>query len=747
MCISSKLLSHPHQTLQKHIDGVLEIALMLHRLKGGEETLEPIITTICKAHDFAKATSFFQAYIRGGEGSSLKNHGLLSALYAFSQLPVAYKLMGFLIVKKHHGDMEDANFEVQIRQQESQLVKQVQDIYLNNLEQVQEIYGIEVAQFLQVTTIKSLIREVIKSYRKGIPYTVAQSIELNYLYSLLLTGDKMQLIKGQFEISNKKYSANLVEAYKDKIIQALPTAVKQTDLFMMRQDLFTKLQLGLKKINVLEDYFLNIHVPTGGGKTILAYYAALDLAARKNGKGKTSQIIYALPFMSVIDQNYEVLEEILGEEHLSSQDILKYHSLTEVKYEDYTEYDARFLMDNWQSQIITTTFVQLFNTLFKFGDQGTVHRLYNLANAVVILDEVQAIPPKYYPMIKQVFQILGEVYHTTFILVSATLPILIETKPLIATSNMYFEAMNRITMKVHLKQPYQVEEFSEYLIDQIIAQEEKSFLIVLNTVSSAKQVAKTLQEGTSRRVILLTTEIYPKLRLQKIKEIKAAKEKLVIVSTQLIEAGVDIDLDIIYRDLAPFDCIQQAAGRANRNGGENKGIVHVVKLLNDSERPLANMIYSKVLLEITEGLLQKETYMESEFLEIATAYYEEIKRRSSTQIAEELSECLEKLAFASFREQFELIPKENYKEDVFICSDEEAEQLIVQLQEQEEFGYLELINIFRRLNQYRVGVSKKELNGERTIPCEMIERFHLQFIRREDYNEDEGIIRTHEMIF
>ncbi len=371
--------------------------------------------------------------------------------------------------------------------------------------------------------------------------------------------------------------------------------------------------------------FFSINVPTGSGKTFLAYYSALYFADKlKNLYGEQSQVIYSLPYMSIIDQNYDELINIIKfnqgiDEEPKDTEILKHHSLSEIKYEsdekEYKNYDARFCYDNWQSKIITTTFVQLFNTIFKIGDNSIAHRFYRIVNSIIILDEIQAVDEKYYSIIRAFFELLANKYNVKFIFVTATMPLLIGTHELVPGKKNYFENLNRIRICNHVEDDVSINDFKSILIEDIECRKDKSFLIVLNTIKSSKEIFEFIQNNTSRHCLYLSTEIYPKARLEKINLIKNCHVKFVVVSTQLIEAGVDIDLDIVYRDFSPLSSINQTAGRANRNGvGQDSSEVHIYRLKDDKKgHYFHNFIYPAFLTDITRDILKdKEIVQEKD---------------------------------------------------------------------------------------------------------------------------------------
>jgi CRISPR-associated endonuclease/helicase Cas3 len=181
-------------------------------------------------------------------------------------------------------------------------------------------------------------------------------------------------------------------------------------------------------------------------------------------------------------------------------------------------------------------------------------------------------------------------------------------------------------------------------------------------------------------ITYLSTHITPKERLERIRDIKEKKYK-VVVTTQLVEAGVDIDFDVVVRDIAPLDSINQASGRCNRNGN-NKGEVYIVVLKDDKNKKYASYIYNDgVLLNITEKILSgRDEIKEGEFLELIDHYYKETKEKKSQDVSRNLLEAVTRLRYDSEDEtisisDFKLIDEDYQKIDVFIELDERAEKI------------------------------------------------------------------------
>ena len=426
--------------------------------------------------------------------------------------------------------------------------------------------------------------------------------------------------------------------------------------------------------------------------------------------------------------------------------MIKFHSVTPIEYKGFEGYDARFCFENWQSKIISTTFVQLLNTIFKTGKNSIVNRFHRLANSVIILDEVQAIDEKYYKIISQFIEILSKEYNCYIILVTATMPIILDTIDLVEDKERYFRALNRIVIENHSETEVTLDEFKDIVLDDICENDDKSFLVVLNTVKSSKEVYNYIKENTDREIIYLSTEIYPKLRLEKIHKIKNSDKKYIVVSTQLIEAGVDIDMDIVYRDFAPLDSINQTSGRANRNGIGEMGIVKLYKIVGENNSRLCNYIYPRYLLNITEEILEdKDIIEEKDIYDCNLEYFSKVKKRLSNDKSDELLKLVDKLELKKFRDKFELIENDEFrKEDIIVNADEVTNSIINELLNEKHIDNIELKNKFSILRQYTVSVPTVDIEE---INDKEIQRYKIKYIDKEDYSEEEGILRKSQIIW
>ena len=299
-------------------------------------------------------------------------------------------------------------------------------------------------------------------------------------------------------------------------------------------------------------------VPTGGGKTVASMMFALQHAV----SNKMDRIIYVIPYTSIIEQNAQVFREILGNEN-----VLENHS--NVEYDGTEEFKAlQLAAENWDKPVIVTTNVQFFESFYA-NKSSKCRKLHNIANSVIIFDEAQMLPTNYLkPCIAAMDELLQK-YGVSIVLCTATQPALstffskkYAPTELCPRRDAQFSFFERVT--------YQTlgSVTEEDMINRL--QEEKQALCIVNTRKIAQRLYGRIQgEG----VFHLSTSMYPAHRrrtLQKIRERIAEKKRCIVISTSLVEAGVDLDFMSVYRELAGVDSIIQAAGRCNRNGTRDK---------------------------------------------------------------------------------------------------------------------------------------------------------------------------------
>jgi CRISPR-associated endonuclease/helicase Cas3 len=343
-------------------------------------------------------------------------------------------------------------------------------------------------------------------------------------------------------------------------------------------------------------------VPTGGGKTLASLRFALHHAQRWS----MERVIYVSPYISIADQNAQVVREVLEPKECDFASIvLEHHSnLTEEK----ESWRGSVLAENWDAPVVFTTAVQVLDALFGGGTRS-VRRLHALAKAVIIFDEVQTLPIRTIHLFNNAVNFLVEQCGASVVLCTATQPLLHQVDKskgamkqgteLMPNPPQLFRDLRRYETfdKTNKTGGWSAAEVSALAIDEM--RERGSCLVIVNTKRDAlaiyaqwKEQLKTLEEPMGEGCLVhLSTHMCPAHRLEALSRMKAALtplagKRVLCVSTQLIEAGVDIDFATVVRDLAGLDSIAQAAGRCNRNGERAIGRVHIVKMAQSLPKQL-----------------------------------------------------------------------------------------------------------------------------------------------------------------
>lgn len=324
-------------------------------------------------------------------------------------------------------------------------------------------------------------------------------------------------------------------------------------------------------------------VPTGGGKTLASLRFALH-HAKLHGMDR---VIYVIPFTSIIDQNADVVRGILEPEGVEPGSVvLEHHS--NLTPEEQT-WRGKMLSENWDAPVIYTTSVQFLETLFGAGTRGA-RRMHQLANAVLIFDEIQTLPLNCVHLFNNAINFLADQCGSTIVLCTATQPLLDqvdarkgairipEGNELMPDRKQLFDDLKRVEVTNRRKPGgWTMDEIASLALEE--ASRAGSCLVIVNT----KNAAQTLYHLSKERVVIpvyhLSTNMCPAHRKAILSEVRGKlerREPVLCISTQLIEAGVDVDFGAVIRCTAGLDSIAQAAGRCNRNGAWDVGQVHVV---------------------------------------------------------------------------------------------------------------------------------------------------------------------------
>ncbi len=352
-----------------------------------------------------------------------------------------------------------------------------------------------------------------------------------------------------------------------------------------------------------------LSVPTGGGKTLASLRFALHHALHH----KMDRVIYVIPFTSIIDQNADVVRHILEPANVPESHgriVLEHHGNLTPETQSWRE---KMLTENWDAPVIYTTTVQMLEALFGSGTRGA-RRMHQLANAVVVFDEIQTLPINCVHLFNNAIKFLTEQCGSTVVLCTATQPLLDivdqkkgalcipECNELMPDVKGLFDQLKRVEL-IYDRKPggWTNDEIAALALEE--AARAGSCLLIVNTKASAKKLYQLCKREARCPVFHLSTSMCPAHRKRILRVIRHRlkwDKATLCISTQLIEAGVDVDFGAVIRFVAGLDSIAQAAGRCNRNGKRATGLVHVV---NPKEENLGKLDAISIGRDKTERVL------------------------------------------------------------------------------------------------------------------------------------------------
>ena len=463
-------------------------------------------------------------------------------------------------------------------------------------------------------------------------------------------------------------------------------------------------------------------VPTGGGKTI----ASLAFALQHAVENQMDRVIYVIPYTSIIEQNAEVFREILGE-----QNVLENHY--NVDYESTEELKPMQLAsENWDKPVVVTTNVQFFESLFA-NKSSKCRKLHNIANSVIIFDEAQMLPTDYLKPCIAVMEELAANFGSSIVLCTATQPAL---SPFFQREMPVTELCPRVEEQFRFFERVTFQNVGTISEDELIEklQKEEQALCIVNT---KKRAQRLYQKMKGEGVFHLSTAMYPKHRrrvLDKIRQLVKDGKRCILISTSLVEAGVDLDFCTVYRQLAGVDSMIQAAGRCNREGkrAAQDSFAYLFQFEEKEYVPgqQLQIDVSKMLLSEGEDISSLhgiEKYFEA-------LYHFRGESLDKKKIFEEFKD--KRYNFAKAAKEFKLIEENTLT--VFISREEEAEELLWQIKHQ---GYTK--SGMRKAGQYCVQLYENDiekLRGAgmlRQVPGG-IENFY-ELVDSGQYSEEMGL--------
>ena len=551
------------QTLQDHLQVVASIAKHNARYFGAEE----LAYLVGLLHDLGKYTPEFQARLEGSPNKV--DHATAGAKVAAEILPEPfYKLISYAIAG-HHAGLANGINEGDGRSSLEARLKQTFGKELCRLDT--EAWRKE----LSLPEVNQLLPK-IQPHPDHANHGFQFAFLIRMIFSCLVDADFIDTDKFYKKLEAKPWLRGgypelgdlkcVFDAYlQDKSVNSKPTKVNQ-----LRQDILTT----ARKRSHLPPGLFTLTVPTGGGKTFSSMAFALDHALAHDMR----RIIYVIPFTSIIEQNAKVFREAFGE--LGESSVLEHHSNFDdrhIKNED-TQDKLKLAMENWDMPIVVTTAVQFFESLFA-DRPSRCRKLHNISGSVIILDEAQTLPLKFLKPVMAAIDELARNYGCSVVLCTATQPALCEpdfnkgfenVREIAPNPAQLFEELSLVSVS-HLG-----ELDDEKLSERI--QTNEQILTIVNNRRHAQSLFQELKEKKIEGVFHLTTLMCAAHRVQTLNGIRERlknNQPCRVISTSLIEAGVDVDFPCVMRAEAGLDSIAQAAGRCNRERLKTKEDSHV----------------------------------------------------------------------------------------------------------------------------------------------------------------------------
>jgi len=546
---------------EKHglLEHLLETATLAQSF-ASQENYKKLFYLTGLLHDLGKYQNEFQSYLKNGGKRGSVPHASWGAGYA--------RVLGFLetsfSIDGHHKGLPDNSSW----KYDTEPYKRGDVLYFEEIKKI----------FIAETNFDETATEKINL--SGFQ----REMFIRYLFSALIDSDWLSTEK--YFNPEKSILRETVKLPVDEMILKLESELskksKEGEINKLRNETLREV---LNKASFSPGFF-SLALPTGMGKTLTSLSWALR-HAKENG---LNRIIIVLPYINIIDQTAKIIKGILGEEM-----VLEHHSsyneeITEDETEDPLKKRKILACENWDYPIIVTTTVQFFESLFS-NKTSKCRKVHNIAEAVVIFDEVQTLPKEVLLPTLQMLKDVQATMKTSFLFCTATQPAfekrqgfagIEEIKKLIDAPELIYQKTKRVEyFLIKRLEPIDCDTLLEALI-----KENSPTLVILNTKKSALELFNHSRNiGNWEKRYHLSTSMCPSHRKEVIENIREdlnAKKNILVVSTQLIEAGVDFDFPVVFRAMAPLEAIIQSAGRCNREGklGKQGGKVFLFKLID-----------------------------------------------------------------------------------------------------------------------------------------------------------------------
>ncbi|WP_432776079.1 CRISPR-associated helicase Cas3' [Brevibacillus gelatini] len=610
------------QSVAEHLLGVKALAESI-----GEKIGVKHITGLAgMLHDMGKYTDEFKDYIikavenpgdapkRGSVDHSTAGGRLLYQKYHTGHPSrgswILAEVVGNAIIS-HHSYLHDFLNE----DLESPYLKRVRDKPLKEYDKSMQHF------FAEVISEQAFQQYVLRAIDELEAYLSKPSVENSesklmflskFVFSALIDADRTntRLFEENKQEETTPCRQALFHTYYERLMQKLHSYQEKEDAKTRINELRKELSDQCDNFAEKPSGIYTLSIPTGGGKTLASLRYALKHAIRENKK----HIIYVVPFTTIIEQNAEEVRKIL----MDDEHILEHHSnvIDDMRDDDEAQdgmmnaqQKLKLAKDNWDSPIIFTTMVQFLNVFYARGSRY-IRRLHNLCESVIIFDEVQKVPVSCVSLFNHALNFLKAYGHSSLILCTATQPALdfVERRleisadaEMIQNVDQVIEAFKRVEIVDKATgETFDTDKLADFITEKM--EEVHSILVVLNTKTVVKRLYRQM-ETLDIPLYHLSTSMCAAHRNRILEQVRGhlqREEKVVCISTQLIEAGVDVSFDCVIRSLAGLDSIAQAAGRCNRHG---KKEIQQVYIIDHAEENLKHLQEIKVGKQLVQRML------------------------------------------------------------------------------------------------------------------------------------------------
>ncbi|WP_151733039.1 CRISPR-associated helicase Cas3' [Paenibacillus tengchongensis] len=625
------------QGVSEHLSGVSKASGQA----GAKIGVEHMAALAGLLHDMGKYTDEFYTYIeqavanpdkpprKGSVDHSTAGGKWLHSRYHTPQARQAAKLtaewLANCIISHHQGLRDYIPPEG-----ESPYLKRVLYPDLPGYEQAKQQFFLDFAEEEIDRLFNCAVTEFKSYFQKAKQHTlppIAASLMVKYIFSCLIDADRSNTREFEEQEQPREvpdYRPFFQKSY-DKLIQHLDLLNASADPDNPIPALRRAMSEQCEAFAFRGSGIYTLSIPTGGGKTLASMRYALRHALQWNKQ----RIIYVVPYTTIIEQNAAQIRAIFDDDDM----ILEHHSNVVDNADDERQdgnegerYDTRrkklkLARDNWDRPVIFTTMVQFLNTFFAKGTRN-VRRLHQLSNAVIIFDEAQSVPVNCISLFNEALNFLHVLANSTLLLCTATQPALDQVKNKLRLTtqgemveqldevSQAFKRVELIDMTDQAPAGWKADELSLLIEDQM--KEVNSTLVILNTKTAVRKLFRQLQSSAwvqeqGVRLVHLSTNMCAAHRKEVlsgdngvIKALRSEKERVICISTQLIEAGVDISFECVIRSLAGLDSIAQAAGRCNRN---REAPMRKVYIIRSADEVLTHLPEIRLGSETTDWLL------------------------------------------------------------------------------------------------------------------------------------------------